>query len=159
MNKRIGWAALAVAGVLIIGLSYGALSNKVAKGPGTDKPGVGLSFPDLMNRLSENMSLWERMNLVEKKAAIEGVILLYRNRDNVAILKGSEFYADKIDETMRTNPMVMNLDITTLVRILAIMEYDFYNGKDKEELALETLGQQAYDENRRRIEEEARAAL
>jgi hypothetical protein len=104
------------------------------------------------------MSLWERLNIVEKKAAIDGVILLYKNRDNVAILKNSDFYAGKVDETLRTNPMVINLDIATMIKILAIMEYDFYNGEKKDDLALKTLGQKGFDENRARRELEARTA-
>jgi hypothetical protein len=73
------------------------------------------------------MSLWERLNIIEKKAAVDGVLLLYKNRDNVAILNNAEFYAGKIDETLRTNPIVVNLDIATMLKILAIMEYDYYN--------------------------------
>ena len=115
-----------------------------------------MAFPELMSQLSRNMSLWERMNMVERKAAIDGVILLFKNRDNVALLNNSEFYAGKIDETLRTNPMVVNLDITTMLRILAIMEYDFYNGENKDALALKTLGQQGFDQNRTRRELAAR---
>lgn len=156
MDKRIGWAALAVAGVLIVGLCYGFLSNRGGKSSLPDKPGVGMAFPELMNQLSRNMSLWERLNIIEKKAAVEGVILLYKNRDNIAIMNNSDFYVGKIDETLRTNPMVVNLDITTMVRILAIMEYDYYNGENKDDLALKTLGQQGFNENRTRRELEAR---
>ena len=156
MDKRIGWAALAVAGVLIVGLCYGFLSNRSGKASLSDRPGVGMAFPELMSQLSRNMSLWERMNMVERKAAIDGVILHFKNRDNVALLNHSEFYAGKIDETLRTNPMVVNLDITTMLRILAIMEYDFYNGENKDALALKTLGQQGFDQNRTRRELAAR---
>ena len=159
MDKRIGWAAVAVAGVLIMGLCYGFLSNRTGKSSLPDRPGAGMAFPELMNQLSRNMSLWERLNLTEKKAAIDGVILLYRNRDNIAILNNSEFYAGKIDETLRTNPMVVNLDITTMLRILAIMEYDYYNGENKDTLALKTLGKQGFEQNRTRRELAARGGV
>lgn len=159
MDKRIGWAALAVAGVLIVGLCYGFLSGKSGKTAVMDKPGVGMPFPEVMNQLSRNMSLWDRMNMVEKKGAVEGVILLYKNRDNVAILNNADFYVSKIDETLVTNPMVVNLDITTMMKILAIMEYDFFNGENKDELALKTLGKQGFDQNRARREMAARTGV
>lgn len=159
MDKRIGWAALAVAGVLIVGLCYGFLSNRTGKIAVADKPGMGMAFPEIMTQLSRNMSIWERLNLTEKKAAADGVILLYKNRDNVAILNGAEFYAGKIDETLLTNPMVVNLDMMTMFKILAIMEYDFYNGENKDDLALKTLGKPGFEENRKRRELASRAAI
>ena len=159
MDKRIGWAALAVAGVLVVGLCYRFWSNRAGKSVVEDKPGVGLAFPELMNQLSRNMSLWERMNQTEKRAAAEGVILLIKNRDNSAILNNAVFYVGKIDETLRTNPMVVNLDVTTMLRILAIMEYDFYNGENKDDLALKTLGRTGFNENRTRRELAARGGV
>ena len=151
MDKRIGWAALAVAGVLVVGLCYGFLSNKSGKPAADDKPGAGMAFPELMSQLSRNMSLWERLNMTEKKAAVDGVLLLYKNRDNVAILNNAEFYAGKIDETLRTNPMVVNLEIMTMIKILAIMEYDFDNGTDKDALARQVLGAEQFESNRKRV--------
>jgi len=156
MNKRIGLIVLAVAGVLAVGSCYGFLSVKTDKAPVTDKKGSGVAFPDMMTQLSQNMNLWERLNLDEKKQAVDAVISLYKNRDNVAILNTGEFYVGKIDETLKNNPSVVNMDIMTMMRILPIMEYDFYNGENKDTLARKTLGEKGFTENQTRRQMSAR---
>lgn len=150
MNKRIGLIALAVAGVLAVGSCYGFLGIKTDKNSASDSKGSGLAFPDMMNQLSKNMGVWERLGGNEKKQAVEAVIVLYKNRDNIAILNTGEFYVGKIDETLSANPPVANMDIMTLMRVLAVMEYDFYNGQNKDELARKLLGDKGFEENRTR---------
>lgn len=156
MNKRIGLVVLAVAGVLVAGSCYGFLGVKTDKVPVADKKGSGVAFPDMMTQLSRNMALWERMGGDEKKQSVEAVIGLYKNRDNVAILNTGEFYAGKIDETLKANPSVANMDIMTLLRVLSIMEYDFYNGENKDALARKTLGEKGFAENQTRRQMSAR---
>jgi hypothetical protein len=159
MNKRIGLIVLAVAGVLVVGSCYGFLGINADKASVAGKKGSGVAFPDMMTQLSQNMALWERLGGDEKKMAVEAVIGLYKNRDNVAILNTGEFYAGKIDETLRSNPSVMNMDIMTLMRVLAIMEYDFYNGENKDDLAKKTLGEKGFTENQTRRQMSARFGL
>ena len=156
MNKRIGLIVLAVAGVLVVGSCYGFLSVKTDKASVADKKGSGIAFPDMMTQLSLNMALWERMGGNEKKQAVEAVIGLYKNRDNVAILKTGEFYVGKIDETLSANPSVANMGIMTVMRVLSIMEYDFYNGENKDALARKTLGEKGFSENQMRRKMSAR---
>jgi hypothetical protein len=150
MNKRMGLIVLAVAGVLAVGSCYGFLSVKTDKAGSPEKKASGVNFPDMMTQLSQNMSFWKRLNPSEKKQAVDAVIGLYKNRDNVALLNSGEFYSEKIDETLRDNPGVMNMDIMTLMRILAIMEYDFYNGENKDALAKKTLGDKGFSDNQTR---------
>jgi hypothetical protein len=150
MNKRIGLIVLAVAGVLAVGSCYGFLSVKTEKAVVADQKGSGVAFPDMMNQLSRNLTLWERLGAGEKRQAVDAVIGLYKNRDNVAILNTGDFYASKIDETLRSTPSVANMDIMTMLRVLAIMEYDFYNGENKDELARKTLGEKGFAENQTR---------
>ena len=156
MNKRIGLIALAVAGVLAVGSCYGFLSVKTDKAPAAEKKGSGMAFPDMMTQLSQNLNLWERLSAAEKKQSVEAVIGLYKNRDNVAILKTGEFYVGKIDETLSTNPSVANMGIMTVMRVLSIMEYDFYNGENKDALAKKTLGDKGFTENQTRRQMSAR---
>ena len=156
MNKRIGLIVLAVAGVLAVGSCYGFLSVKKDKTSASDKNASGVAFPEMMTQLSQSMNLWERLSAGEKKQAVEAVIGLYKNRDNVAILNPGEFYVGKIDETLRGNPSVANMDIMTMMRILPIMEYDFYNGENKDVLAKKTLGEKGFAENQTRRQMSAR---
>jgi len=156
MNKRVGLVVLVVAGIVAVGSCYGFLGVKKDKAVVADKKISGMAFPDMMAQLSQNMALWERMGGSEKKQAVEAVISLYKNRDNVAILNTGEFYVGKIDETLTANPSVANIDIMTLMRILSVMEYDFYNGENKDALARKTLGEKGFAENQTRREMVAR---
>ena len=156
MNKRIGLIALVVAGVLAVGSCYGFLSIKTDKTSVPNKNRSGIAFPDMMTQLSQNLTLWERLNADEKKQSVGAVIGLYKNRDNIAILNSSDFYVGKIDETLATNPPVVNMDIMTMIRILAVMEYDFYNGQNKDELARKLLGEKGFAENQSRRQNSSR---
>ena len=156
MNKRIGLIALVVAGVLAVGSCYGFLSVKTDKAPVSENKGSGIAFPDMMTQLSQNLILWEKLSAGEKKQAVDAVIGLYKNRDNVAILNAGDFYATKIDETLKANPPVINMDIMTMLRILAVMEYDFYNGENKDALAKKLLGEKGFTENQMRRQMSAR---
>ena len=147
MNKRIGLIALAVAGVLAVGSCYGFLGVKTDKKAVVDTKQSGIAFPEMMNQLSQSMALWERLSGDEKKQAVVAVIGLFKNKDNVAVLNTGEFYVGKIDETLKSNPSVASMDIMTLIRVLAIMEYDFYNGENKDALAKKTLGEKGFAEN------------
>lgn len=149
MKKNVG---LAIFGTIAVVLFLGFMNIQARKKPEAEQqqPGAGLLFPDMMNQLSRNMTLWSRMNLDEKKQAISAVISIYKNRDNIAILNNADFYATRINETLAADPAVMNIDIMTMIRILAIMEYDYYNGQNKDALARETLGDKAFTENQAR---------
>lgn len=100
-----------------------------------------LSFGEMMNQLSQNLTVWKTMDSANKKQAIEAVIRLYATRENSAILKPADFYVQKLDEALAGNPGMANSNLITIVKILSVMEYDFYNGKNKEDLARETLGE------------------
>lgn len=148
MKKNV---ALVVFGIIAVVSFLGFMSIQAKKKPEEEKKqGSGLIFPDMMNQLSRNMSLWSRMNRDEKKQAVTAVIGIYKNRDNIAILNTADFYATRIDETLASDPTVLNIDIMTVLRILAIMDYDFYNGRNKDTLAKETLGEKAFAENQTR---------
>lgn len=112
----------------------------------------GIPFPVMMGQLSQNLIIWDRLGQSEKEEAVNAVMTLYKTRDNTAMFNDAKFYVNKINETLQVNPGVRGLDIMTVVRILAVMEYDFYNGQNKDELAKEVLGERAYAENRLRLQ-------
>lgn len=158
MNKRTGLIALVLAGVLAVGLCYGFLGIKTDKASVNGKKGSGMAFPVMMTQLSQNLSLWEQLSRDEQKRAVDAVVSLYKNRDNIAILNTDVFYVGKIEETLRANPSVVSMDIMTMVRILSVMEYDFYNGENKDDLARKILGEKGFVENQKRRQESARFA-
>lgn len=111
---------------------------------------AGPSFEQMMNQLSVNCALWGQLSAENKKKAVDAVIQYYKIRDNIAILGSPDFYVQKVNETLAGDPGVANLDLPRVIKILAVMEYDFYNGQNKDELAKQTLGEKMYESNRLR---------
>ena len=107
-------------------------------------------FPQMMGALSQNMTLWTTLAEENKKRAVEASIMVYRSRDNSAILKPSDFYVKQIDQSLLANPSLQGTNLMGLLKILSVMEYDFYNGQNKDELAKQTLGEKMYESIRAR---------
>lgn len=116
-------------------------------------------FNDTMDKLVVNMQAWNQLNQSDKARAVRAIVSLYKIRENVAILNPPSFYAAKIDENLASDPSMAGLSLPSMVKVVAVMEYDFYNGQDKDQLAKEILGERLYEENKRRREVEAGAKL
>ena len=110
----------------------------------------GPSFEQMMNQLSVNCLVWGQLSDENKKRAVDAVIQLFKIRDNAAILNPSDFYVNKVNEMLVGNPGAANFDLPQVIRILAVMEYDFYNGQNKDELAKQTLGEKMFEANKMR---------
>ena len=142
--------------VILVALALAFLSNAGSIFASDKKPVEtsvqGLAFPQMMERLTSNLEIWKDLNPDQKKEAVQASIALYKSRENTAILNTPEFYAKKIDETITGNSSVMNMSLLNVIKILAVMEYDFYNGQSKEELAKQVLGEKTYQSNRMRLQ-------
>lgn len=93
--------------------------------------------------LMESAKSWPTVDKENKLQAVRDVLALYRMRENTAILNAPSFYVSQIDEAARTGAFPLELPLPVLIKIFAVIERDFYNGEDKDELLREVLG----DEN------------
>ena len=99
-----------------------------------------------------------RNGLIRKKSdglkytlkSVETAILIFRDRQNSAILRPAEFYVSQIDQAVAANSDLQNADLLTVVKMMSVMQYDFYNGQDKDVLAKEVLGEEMYKSIRAR---------
>jgi len=55
---------------------------------------------------------------------------------------------------LQQNPQMLERPFGELLQILAIIDYDFDNGMDKESLAKQVLGEAGYAENKKRISQQ-----
>lgn len=101
--------------------------------------------------LNSNSQGWLELAAGDKIASLDAMIRLFRERENAAILKSPEEYVQKIDTMLSSNTSMKALNLPTLIKIAAVMEYDFYNGQEKETLAQQVLGPQLYQENKARL--------
>ncbi len=148
-------ALIGLLAVLIIGqfgFEWGTQSAKNKSAPpaaaAASMPttkGGNLPFPQMMGALTQNMTLWPALTQDNKMHAVEAAVLIFRDRQNSAILRPAEFYATQIDQALHANPTLQQTDLISMVKMMAVMQYDFYNGQDKDKLAKEVLGEAMYE--------------
>lgn len=109
------------------------------------KKEVNLPYQQMMGILMQNLTVWPLLSKNDKTKALEGAIRMYRNRDNIAILRSADFYASQMDHAIQANPDFQKSDIMTALKILSVMEDDFYNGQNREKLGKEVLGEKMYN--------------
>ena len=104
--------------------------------------------------LEHDLARWPQLTREQKFDVLELVIDAFHRPHHISIEKPPSFYIDKLDEAA-VNPKMQQLPLERALMILAIMEYDFDNGTDKDELARRALGPDLYESNRLRREAEA----
>lgn len=165
-NLRVLWM-----GILILALVALASSNSYAAAqwpePQTEKPqqaqeeswrskhlDTDPGFQQKMDQLSISSGLWSSLSRDEKLTAVDLCMQLYRARENSAVLNTPEFYVQRLDENFAQDPSMGTLPLPLALKVLAVMEYDYYNGQDKEELAKQILGDALYAQNKQRREQQ-----
>lgn len=100
-------------------------------------------------RFSASMEGWPSLSWPEKEKLIYSAILLFRLQLNCAILKSPGYYVVQIDHLLKQNPSAKENSLFTLLKGVAITEYDFYNGVNADEQALKFLGPKMFEENQK----------
>lgn len=107
--------------------------------------------------LATNLSGWQVSAWEEKERRVDAAVLYFREQMNCAILQSSGHYVPLIDRFLRENPLLREKSLPTVLRGLAIQEYDFYSGVNADDQALKFLGPALFRENQvARKNEEAR---
>ena len=105
----------------------------------------------LMTELMRSSEKWPLLDQNLKSKAVEGYInFLFKVKEKATIKKPAEYYVVKIDEMLQQNPKTPQ-NIPSLIKIQAVMDYDFDNGGDKDQLAKEILGPKLYLANKARL--------
>ncbi len=129
-----------------------------AKVEGTEFESIdsGLPFNEVITKTFTNSEIWSSLGAAEKKRVVKTVVDLFKARDNSAVLNPPEFYVERLDVNLVQDPAMNRLPVPNLIKIFAVMEYDFYNGQNKDELARQVLGEKLYEQNRTRREAQSR---
>lgn len=67
-------------------------------------------------------------------------------------------YVQMIDQIAVQNPQMLKMPFGDLLKILAIVDYDFDNGMDKDALARKVLGEAGFEENKKRFTQQTSAS-
>ena len=85
-----------------------------------------------------------------KMILVAGSIDSYRQQ-GVIIRKSPLYYAGYIDVIVQQNPDFLDNPLSNILRIIAIMDYDFDNGQNKDQMAYTLLGADSYKANKKRL--------
>jgi hypothetical protein len=72
-------------------------------------------------------------------------------KEGVKIKQSPMHYVQMIDQITSQNPEMLQRPFGELVQILAIIDYDFDNGMDKDTLARKVLGEAGFESNKKRF--------
>ncbi|MFZ5801913.1 MAG: hypothetical protein ACOY3K_02215 [Candidatus Omnitrophota bacterium] len=129
-----------------------------AQEPSGPQATVGLderTYPIAFAELLKTTKNWNSLPASDKVRVVDDVIKLFQERDNVAVLKGAEYYAQRLDEASATGNFPMQLPLPSLLQILAVMEFDYYNGQNRDDYAKKLLGDKLYQIAKLRREQAA----
>ena len=85
-----------------------------------------------------------------KVVTVAKFIELYRQK-KITIRKSPVEYTQIIDDMAQNNPEMLKNPFERILMIVAIIEYDFDNGQDKDQMALQILGKQGFMANKQRL--------
>lgn len=150
-----------VTGIFLMGLLISSCSGQpanmdkskpvVAKMGSEKEGGVDPeTFQKYMASLMGSSVQWKNLSRPDKIKAIKMILESFKQRENSAITKPADFYSIRMDGLLKENAEMQKLNLPTLVKFIAVMEYDFYNGQDKETLAHDLLGEQLFAVNKKR---------
>lgn len=90
---------------------------------------------------------WRSLNWEEKEKSVALAIAYFRNEKNCAILQSPGHYVVLANRFFQKDPSFLNGNLMTVMRVLAIQEYDFYSGVNADEQALKLLGPDLFRKN------------
>lgn len=114
-----------------------------------------VDLQDLIASLNESSRAWELIISPEDKATVVGLFIDHFRRKGITIGHPPEAYVQIIDAMAAGDANMLNLPFEKVLEIVAVMEYDFGNGQDRDAMALKILGPQFYEKNRQRIQARA----
>jgi hypothetical protein len=111
----------------------------------------GATLKDLWNQLDRSSEVWAQIvDREPKEMTIKRYIELF-SQQGVNIRKSVEYYVDMIDSMTKESPQMLQSPFRDILRVVAILEYDFDNGADRELLVRQVLGNQGYQRNLQRV--------
>ena len=110
-----------------------------------------VDITEVWQRLDKDSRAWALLIDNQAKAlTVEEFIDRFR-KEGAKIQKSPAQYALAIDQMASQNPQMLTQPFKDLVRLTAVMEYDFDNGMDRDALAKKVLGDKFYQDNKKRL--------
>ena len=109
-------------------------------------------FDDVIQDLLNTSRAWTLMVDADAKEAVVAYFLKDFRGKGIAVKKPAWYYVSLIDSMAQGSPEMLDQPLDRVLQVVAIIEYDFENGQDKDLLAYQILGsKQAVIQNRQRL--------
>ncbi len=106
---------------------------------------------EVWKKLDAKSTVWQLLIDDQAKVLTVSEYLGRFQRQGVKIANAPQHYVQMIDAMSTDNPKMLDMPFGDLIKVLAIIEYDFDNGMDKDALAKKVLGQAGFEANKKRF--------
>jgi hypothetical protein len=119
--------------------------------PSQEEPAEISNMESIWKDMETSSEIWPQIIDPEpKELTIQRYIESYQAK-GIMIRKPAQHYIAIIDSMMNANPNLSKTPFKDVLKLAAIVEYDFDNGQDKDQLIVRILGQQGYESNKKRL--------
>ena len=111
-----------------------------------------VDISEVWSSLETSSRAWALMIDPEAKVATVSKFMDVFRKNKIELRKSPENYAAMIDSMAQTSPEMLQRPFTQVLQLVAIIEYDFNNGQNKDAMALQVLGTpEAVEQNKKRL--------
>lgn len=110
-----------------------------------------VDMSQLLEALTQSSEAWSLIIDQEAKNTVITHFIEGFTKNGISITKSAPYYSQVIDAMTQTRPEMLQQPFPNLLQTIAIIEYDFNNGMDKDAMAQKVLGESAFAQNRQRL--------
>jgi len=115
------------------------------------KPKEIVTLSQIWEHLETSSEVWGLMMDDTPKVVIVDKYIEWFKQRGISIQNPPIFYVQMLDSMSQDNPEFLKSPFEGVLRTMAIIEYDFNNGRDKDLMAQEELGEEVYQKNKERL--------
>jgi hypothetical protein len=116
-----------------------------------DGPVEEMEFDALWEGLAVSSKIWPELVDHEIKVLVVQTYFDWYREQGIFIQKPAENYVSLLDVMAGQNVGIFERTFQDVMMFVAVMEYDFDNGMNKDELAYKLLGPAFYEQNKKRL--------
>jgi hypothetical protein len=131
-----------------------AAPNQAMPNQGTGSADV-VDLTDVWKKLDVKSTIWTALVDDQSKILTVSEYITRFQNEGVKITAPPAHYVTEIDQMVQQNPEMLKRPFGELLQMVAIIDYDFDNGVNKDDLARKLLGEAGFEENKKRFTQQA----
>lgn len=124
--------------------------HQQTKDPGSDVKDV-VDLSEVWKKLDTKSTVWQLLIDDQAKALTVSEYIDRFRQQGVKINQPPLHYVQMVDQIATDNPQILQRPFGELLQVLAILDYDFDNGINKDDLARKVLGEEGFEANKKRF--------